>query len=258
MLGIDPDGTLHEVLSGEAALGDVLVEGEEGPAVVVGDQQLDAYAEADPAVLREVVAELRADYDLVVIDTGAGLSHDGLVPLGLADGILLVTTPDDVAVRDTAKTADLASRVDGPVIGIVLTRVTPDIDVEAVASDLSDPVVGVVPEDPKVATRPPIVRRSPDAPAAAAYHRLADSLERVAFEGASGSDLTDDLAVPEANPGADAAESGAPTEPTESETRTATATDGEGDPAASAESDSSEADEADGDTDSGGVFGLFR
>jgi septum site-determining protein MinD len=253
-LGVDPDGTLHDVLAGEASLADVIVDGEAGPAVVVGDRGLDAYAEADPAELREVVADLRADYDLVVIDTGAGLSHDGLVPLGLADGILLATTPDDVAVRDTEKTAALAERVGGSVIGVVLTRATPDTDVQRIAADLEYPVVGVVPEDSGVATRPPIVRSSDDAPAAAAFRRLGEGFERVAFEGASGADLADSredpaAGAPERDPSADTSGSDAP----------AAATDGDGRAAGSAERDSPGATSTDdGDTDSGGVFGLFR
>jgi septum site-determining protein MinD len=254
MLGVDPDGTLHDVLAGDAALPDVVVEGEAGAAVVVGDRQLDAYAEADPAGLREVVADLRADADLVLVDTGAGLSHAGLVPLGLADGILLVTTPDGVARRDTEKTAALADRVDGSVIGAVVTRATPDTDLEAIAAALPYPVVGVVPEDPAVGTRPPVVSRSPDAPAAAAYRRLKAALERVAFEGATGADLADSWEAPPAEPTARAAEPAPAADPGDSDTATA-ATDSDDGPAAPAERDSPEADD---EADSGGVFGLFR
>lgn len=253
-LGVDPDHTLHDVLADEASLDDAIVEGEAGPAVVVGDRRLDAYAEADPAELRDVVADLRADYEFVVIDTGAGLSHDGLVPLGIADGILLVTTPDDVAVRDTTKTGDLATRVDGSVIGVVVTCATPDTDVEAIATDLSYPVVGVVPEDSAVASGSPLVTRSPDAPAAAAYRRLANGLERVAFEGATGAELTDSWDVPASTPADGQAASASSTEPADSEAKAAT--DGDGGSSASVASDSSESDES--DEGRGGVFGLFR
>lgn len=232
MLGLDPAGSLHDVLANEAALADVLVDGTEGPAVVVGDRSLDAYAEADPAPLRDVVTDLRADYDLVVVDTGAGLSHDGLVPMDLADGILLVTTPDSVAVRDTAKTADLAERVDGSITGVVVTKATPETDVEGIDADLGYPVVGVVPEDPGVGTGPPILHRSSDAPAAASYRQLAEDIERVVFEGASGTDLTDNWELPASaiEPGASASDSTAEANLSDSDGDSApsgNATDGE-------------------------------
>lgn len=266
MLGLEPSTTLHDVLADEATLEDALVDDAAGPAVVVGRQDLEAYAEADPAGLRDVVADLRAAADLVVIDTGAGLSHDGLLPLGLADGILLVTTPDDVAVRNTAKTAALAARVDGSVIGVVVTRATADTDVDAIAEALGQPVVGVVPDDPGVADRPPIVRRSPDAPAADAYRRLAAGIERVAVEGATGEELADTWTVPDAalaetdgdgDPGADAADAvGADADGDAGPVAGATSDGEAADADDEASAESAEAD--DRDADSGGVFGLFR
>lgn len=254
MLGIEPDGTLHEVLAGEASLEDVIVTDGEGPAVVAGDRQLDAYAEADPGQLREVVGHLRAEYDLVVIDTGAGLSHDGLVPLGLGDGILLVTTPDQVAVRDTEKTADLAERVDGSVVGVVLNRVRPNTDVDEVTASLPHPVVGLVPDDSSAARRLPVVRRSPTAPAAAAYRRLADGIERVAFGGASVSDIAGNWEAPEDEPAPTTAEDGRPADSVDSDPASADECEGETDSSAESESDDAEGE----DSDSGGLFSFLR
>jgi septum site-determining protein MinD len=111
------------------------------------------------------------------------------VPLGLADGILLVTTPDDVAVNDTVKTADLADRVDGEVIGTLITRVTRNTDVPAIAEAFEMPILGVIPDDSEAAGEEPMVYNAGDSDAAEAYRQLADSLARVFFDGAAGSDL---------------------------------------------------------------------
>ena len=191
-LGVDPDPSLHAVLAAEATVDEALVEAG-NLSVVPGERSLDALPDADPARLRAVVETLRTTHDVVVVDTGAGLSHETAVPLGLADGVLLVTTPDDVAVDDTEKTADLADRVDGSVLGAVVTRVTADTDLAAIEGRLGHPVLGVVPEGLPDAD-PPLVAEA-DAPAAEAYRGLAAALEAV-LEGEDPVDV--DPAVDEA------------------------------------------------------------
>jgi len=189
MLGVESDRSLHEVLTGGATVSEALADATGGITAVPGEQSLEAYAEADPAKLRNVIETLRNAYDVVLVDTGAGLSHETTVPLGLADGILLVTTPDDVAVNDTAKTADLAERVDGTVIGVLVARATRGTDVSGVVESLDAPILGVVPADTGATENEPLVLEAPDSDAAAAYRQLTASLQRVFFEGATGDDL---------------------------------------------------------------------
>ncbi len=189
MLGVEHDVSVHEVLAGNSTVSAALTDAPGGITVIPGEQSLEAFAEADPAKLRKVIKTLRNTFDVVLVDTGAGLSHETTVPLGLADGILLVTTPDDVAVNDTIKTADLADRVDGYVIGTLITRVTKDTDVPSIAEKFEMPLLGVVPVDLDAAGEEPLVLHSADSYAADAYRQLTTSLESVFFEGARGSEL---------------------------------------------------------------------
>ena len=183
MLAVEPDKSVHEILAGDAAVSEALTDAPGGLTVIAGEQSLDAFADADPAKLRKVIKTLRAAYDVVIIDTGAGLSHEVAVPLGLADGIVLVTTPDEVAVGDTVKTAQLADRIDGTVIGGIINRVTRHTDVADINERLDFPLLAVVPDDPQATHAEPLVRNEPDSPAADAYLRLTDALEGVFFEG---------------------------------------------------------------------------
>ncbi|MFB6311820.1 MAG: MinD/ParA family protein, partial [Salinirussus sp.] len=187
MLGIEPPASVHDVLAGEAKPEEALVTSDIGLAVLAGERRLEAYADADPAALGKLLEALRAEYDFVLVDTGAGLSHDLLVPIGVADGVLLVTTPDDVAIADAVKTLDLAGRVDADIIGAVLTRITAAVDVDAIADDLLVPLLGAIPEHGTDATA--VVRTDPDGPAGSAYQDLADRLERIALEGANPASL---------------------------------------------------------------------
>jgi septum site-determining protein MinD len=188
MLGIDYDRSLHEILAGNSTVSEALTDTHGGMTVIPGEQSLEAFADADPAKLRKVIKTLRNAYDAVLVDTGAGLSHETTVPLGLADGILLVTTPDDVAVGDTVKTAQLAERVDGDIIGGLITRVTGNTDVADIEERFEFPLLGVVPVDLAATEEEPLVSNSPDSPAADAYRQLTDVLAGVFFEGRDATD----------------------------------------------------------------------
>lgn len=189
MLELEYETSIHEILAGEATVSAALTDAQGGMTVIPGEQTLEAFAEADPAKLRKVIKTLRNTFDVVLVDTGAGLSHETMVPLGLADGILLVTTPDDVAVNDTIKTADLADRVDGRVIGTLITRVTKHTDVSDIAEEFEMPLLGVIPEDLQATAEEPLVLTMPESDAAEAYRQLTAAMEPVFFEGATGEEI---------------------------------------------------------------------
>jgi len=189
MLGLDYEESIHDILAGNATVSAALTDAQGGLTVIPGEQSLEAFAEADPAKLRKVIKTLRNAYDVVLVDTGAGLSHETTVPLGLADGILLVTTPDEVAVNDTIKTAELAERVDGTIIGALITRVTRNTDVPSIADQFEIPLLGVIPADIEATEDEPHVFNTPDSDASNAYQELTTELERIFFEEASGADL---------------------------------------------------------------------
>ena len=227
MLDIEHDGSLHEILAGEAAVSEALTDGPGGVTVIPGEQRLEAFADADPAKLRKVIKTLRNAYDAVLIDTGAGLSHDVAVPLGLADGIVLVTTPDDVAVGDTVKTAELADRIDGTVLGTIINRVTARTDVEAIEQRFTAPLLAVVPDDKQATAAEPLLLEAPDSNAADAFRRVADTMEPLFFD--EQADVNDVDVVVQESWFVDESD----TEPEDGE------------------------DETDEEEDSGGVFGLF-
>lgn len=186
VLGAEYDRGIHRVLAGEATVEEALVQ-EGGLTVLPGEQSLDAFADADPSGLRDVLGTLREAYDVVIVDTGSGVSHEMAVPLGLADGVVLVTTPEEVALTDAEKTADLVDRLGGTVLGAVVLRATSDTDLADVGSRLGVPVLGAVPDDPAAGTEPSVVEQ-PDGPASAAYRTLAEQLSRVLFEGVDPAD----------------------------------------------------------------------
>lgn len=177
-----PEATLHDLLADEADLEAALVEAPGGVDVLLGSDDIEAFGDADPAAIPDVVGDLRERYDVVLLDGAAGLSHDMTVPLGLADGVLLVTTTATAGIENAAKTQALVDRLGGTVEGAVVTRLgsagraTP----EAVADRLDVPVLGAVPEDGAIAMSAeegrPLVTIDRQSPAAQSYREIAYGL----------------------------------------------------------------------------------
>ncbi|MFB6086030.1 MAG: P-loop NTPase [Halodesulfurarchaeum sp.] len=182
-LDVDPVAvTLHDVLAGDESIEEAIRAAPGDFDVVFGSQAIEDYGRADPANLREVIEDLGQRYDVVVLDGGGGLSHDVTVPLGIADGVLIVTTPADAAVTNAEKTIDLVERIGGSIEGLIVTRIggagraTPEV----VSDRIDRPVLGAVPEDAAIQTSmdegTPLVAIDRERPAAQSYREIAYGL----------------------------------------------------------------------------------
>jgi septum site-determining protein MinD len=179
-LSLDAEATLHDVLAARATPRDAIVEIGDGLGFVFGDRSLEGFAAADPEGLNDVLEELKERYQYVLVDTGGGLTYEGVYPMELADEILLVTSPVPAAITDTKKSKRLAERLDVPVRGVVVTHTTGDTHPESVASELDIDFLGDVPTDDAIvesaAKRQPVVAYAPESAAAVAYYRIAERL----------------------------------------------------------------------------------
>lgn len=179
-LSVDADATLHDVLAGEATTADALVEIDAGLGFVLGDRSLEGFADADPARLDGVLEELAERYRYVIVDTGGGLTYEGVYPMELADGALLVTSPAPAAITDTEKSKQLAERLGVPVRGVVVTHTTGETNPKSIASELDVDFLGGVPTDDavveSVAKRQPVVAYAPESAATGEYYRIAERL----------------------------------------------------------------------------------
>lgn len=176
VLGVQPDGgsTIHNVLAGNAGISEATYETDRGFSVIPGTQALDEYADADPSRLQYTTGPLTDEYDIILLDTSAGLSTEVISPLRLADSVVLVTTPDVVAIRDAAKTGELTARVGGTVEGVVVNRARQDEKTQELIDELGDEVLAAVPEDETISMTHIVART--ESPAATAFSDLASTL----------------------------------------------------------------------------------
>lgn len=172
--------TLHEVLSGEADISEAVYEGPGGVRVVPSGLSLKGFQNAKPDKLRKVMKAIVDGMDYVLIDAPAGISKDGVIPLAVADKVILVVNPELSSMADALKAKALTEMLGRPVEGAILNRAEFDrteINRNKVSELLGLNVLEMIPEDANVrrsaAFKSPIVIKAPQSPASVAYKRLA-------------------------------------------------------------------------------------
>ncbi|MBI4867492.1 MAG: MinD/ParA family protein [Candidatus Wallbacteria bacterium] len=103
LFGVRPQYTLYHVLKGKRDLPGILVSGPPGVKFIAGGSGMAELADLDDRAMGELLQNLRrleSYSDVLLIDTGAGLSRNVLSFVRAADEVLLVTTPEPTAMAD--------------------------------------------------------------------------------------------------------------------------------------------------------------
>lgn len=176
----EPDATLHDVLAQRREPMDAVRREARGFGILAGSGELEDYSAADPSRFAYVIDRLSREYDSVVIDTGGGLSYENSLPLQLADHIILVTSPNPPAIDDTKRTKALVELLESTILGVVVTKATDTTDPDAIASELGDELLGVIPFDQtideSIMANQPLEMFDANSPASEAYRALGAEL----------------------------------------------------------------------------------
>ncbi|MBI3392154.1 MAG: MinD/ParA family protein [Nitrospirae bacterium] len=103
LLGLTPGRTLGDVLAGQARLREILVHGPEGIQILPatsGVQELSALTEEQRAGLLTEVDQLDGAADVLLVDTGAGVSSNVLYFTVAAQEIIVVVSPEPTSMTD--------------------------------------------------------------------------------------------------------------------------------------------------------------
>ena len=181
--------TLHEVLAGKAPIQDAIYEGPYGLKIVPSGPSLEGFQNADPARLKDVMTDLTDRCDYLFFDAPAGISTDAIMPLSVADEVLLVVNPELSSLVDALKIRILTEMVGGTVMGTLLNRMTmesTDVSRGKIEKALGVPVIDIIPEDANVrraaAARMPVVAKYPQSESSKAFRRIAATLAGLPIE----------------------------------------------------------------------------
>jgi septum site-determining protein MinD len=110
-----------------------------------------------PEQMVALCAELREQFDFILVDSPAGIERGFRVAMAPADQVLIVTTPEVSAVRDADRVIGLVEAAEkGPAL-LIINRVKPEmirrgdmLSADDVLDILAVDLVGLVPEDEAV------------------------------------------------------------------------------------------------------------
>ncbi|AVS74314.1 MinD/ParA family protein [Paracidovorax cattleyae] len=201
VLNLHPKVTLHDVFVGKAELDDAVIEAPGGFSVVLAGSGMVEYSRLTPEVRSEflnVIQTLAPRYDVLLLDTGAGISDVVLFSVSLASEVLIVATPEPTSLTDAyAAIKVLATQQKRQYVRLIVNQAARPGDGRAITGQLQQVLdrfvstdsgrpmrllhLGDIPAD--TAVRDAVMRRQlllmqmPGCPAALAIAQLANKID---------------------------------------------------------------------------------
>ncbi len=194
LLNLNARYTIQDVIRNKKNIFEILVEGPCGTVIVPGSsgfQPLTGISEAEAQKVINSLGQLEPYTDIILIDTGAGVSNNVMYFNRMADEIIIVTTPEPHSITDTYATLRvMVDQKPPPVKWLVVNRAenqeegdrTAERIVSAAKRFLSQDIryLGFVADDIHVSRSikrlSSCLVRYPDCEAAKCYRNLANKL----------------------------------------------------------------------------------
>ncbi|CAM3084048.1 septum site-determining protein MinD [Paenibacillus sediminis] len=136
-----------------------------------------------PEQMKDIILELKKDFEYVIIDCPAGIEQGFKNAIAGADQAIVVTTPENAAVRDADRIVGLleSSHIQSP--KLIVNRIRANmvrsgdmLDIDDILQVLNIDLIGIVPDDELVIRaanlgEPTVM--NPDSKAAMAYRNIA-------------------------------------------------------------------------------------
>ena len=204
-LGLMPKRDLNDVIRGRLSLDKVIQRYEDGGFDIIagrsGQASLSALPSQRLALLRDQIIDIANDYDVVVIDLGAGVDRTVRMMSASAVRTLLVSTDEPTSLTDAyafiklGAAAGMSKRV-----SIVANQAPSPLEGEKTYKTLlkacenflrlTPPLAGIVRQDPRVKdcirAQTPILTRSPNTEAAQDVEKIASYVESLIKKAAVG------------------------------------------------------------------------
>jgi flagellar biosynthesis protein FlhG len=103
IMGVTPNYCLRDFLEGKRCINEVIEEGPAGVLLIAGGSGIVELADLDESKLLKIeneLSKLEELADVLIIDTGAGITTRVINFISAADEVVIVTTPEPTAVTD--------------------------------------------------------------------------------------------------------------------------------------------------------------
>ena len=196
-LGLKPEFDLHHVLSGERTLDQIVIEGPQGVGVIPAASGISKMLELSHAQRLEMglaFTELSRQYDVVLLDTAAGIGQDVISFLSGAHQVIVVVCDEPTSLTDAyalikvsaterrvSRFQIVANKVKGAAHGIQVYKKLLNATDQFLDVNLS--YLGAVPADQRmlesIKERTPVVNLYPRSQASVAIREIAHNLEKL-------------------------------------------------------------------------------
>ncbi|MCG7410207.1 septum site-determining protein MinD [Paenibacillus sp. ACRRX] len=136
-----------------------------------------------PEQVKDIVLELKKEFEYIIIDCPAGIEQGFKNAIAGADHAIVVTTPENAAVRDADRIVGLLESANLSSPKLVVNRIRPNmvksgdmLDIDDILQVLNIDLIGIVPDDEfviKAANSGEPTVMNPDSKAAIAYRNIA-------------------------------------------------------------------------------------
>jgi flagellar biosynthesis protein FlhG len=131
MLGLNASATMQNLLSGDAALADLIMPCAQGFDVLPGGSgmyEMTSLSVSEQQIVLDSLREVGSRYDLILIDTAAGIGENVLYFASAAETALVVLTPDPTSLTDAYALIKVLSRQRDVRRFMILINQTDEID----------------------------------------------------------------------------------------------------------------------------------
>lgn len=140
VLNLYPKITLHDVFTGKAKLEEAIIRAPGGFSVLLAGSGMVEYSRLTPEVRDDflrIMSGLVPHYDVVLLDTGAGISDVVLFAVSMASEVLVVATPEPTSLTDAYATIKvLAGQQKRKIIRMVINQTARLGDGRAITTQL--------------------------------------------------------------------------------------------------------------------------
>ena len=180
---------LNHVLLGKADAIEAVYIHESGIKIMPSSLSVKELHRIRPEKIKDFKADFKEISDYIIVDSSAGLGHEALSLLDLADELIIVTNPEMPAITDALKTIKIAEQMKKVIRGVIVTRVRKN-DSEMRADTVKDllevPILGMILEDiciqRSLNLRDAVVHTHPKCNASRAYKEIAAKLLDVEYD----------------------------------------------------------------------------
>jgi septum site-determining protein MinD len=152
LLGVDMNvPSMHDCLSGRSSCDNVIIE-VHGTKAIVGAINIEQLVDVKMDSFPNILEDLTEKFDIVVVDSPAGLGTHAVTVVSSCQSAILVLTPDINSVTNTLKTLAVSKKVGTSILGAIINKKggAYDIPSDKIGDLLKVKIISEFNEDEKV------------------------------------------------------------------------------------------------------------